>query len=448
MPVSLPKRKMSSERAVKRSRKREEKRARPQSKNARGGLPNVVVKLAIVALALLFAVIPAVFVGGPIGWMGLFAVVFAIVVSWGYLQLLRRSLSFDEGARSTTCTRGEEVEFSVTFRNSGPFVFTRIEPYFYVSDLFGGFDTVTPARMMLMPREESIYRFQARFTHVGTYYAGVSKVVVSDLLGLFTATIVNERRHPVHVAPRLFDIGKVPLENVSLRESRTVFQPIVTDDMDYAGVREYRFGDPLKTVHWNLSSRDPHERLFTRLFEVSAEPGLAVIIDPYAPSYGAEELRGTFDALVEAAASVSAEARRQGVDTEVRFLDTQGAPATLHLSRMSDIDDLVEKMLAVERADNVVLADEPVAMLEREARSGNGRDNVAYCTSRLEEDVLQMLLSLRLHRRNPMLFFALPRSLSDDERKEATRPLKRLSAAGISHFVVDSNEVATEVRSR
>ena len=152
--------------------------------HAPGRHRGVVPRVLLVLFVLLLMSVPPLFVNNPIGYLGLVAAVAMLAMSFVYLQVLKRSLSFEEDLASPSCERGSQVEFSVTFANSSLLVFTRLEPYLYVSDLFGGYDTVTPVRMMLMPHERSVYRFKARFPHIGTYSAGVQKVVVYDLLGL------------------------------------------------------------------------------------------------------------------------------------------------------------------------------------------------------------------------------------------------------------------------
>ena len=418
-------------------------RMREHGFSLRAGGRKALKALGLLAVLWLLA-LPVPFLAHAISYVPLLMTALAIASSYVALHVTAQSLHVDEAALEGTCTRGESVVVDVALVNRSPLPIARAELFFSISDPFGGVDVESSIGVALGPREDTSLLFDAVFAHVGNYSCGVDRVVVHDFFGLFSRTVGVPSSARVVVRPRLFDVGDPDLAHVVQEESSALFRPIASDDTDYAGVREYMLGDPMKTVHWNLSARDPQGRLYTRLFEVQAEPGLAVIVDPCSPAYGSEELMGVFDALVESTASICAEACRQGVDAEVRYLDSGGAPASMHLSGTTTAEDLVGTMRAVSPDDTA--RGEAALLLSAEARSSRGRGNVAFCTSAPDDESLEMLVSMKMRQRNPMLFFALPRTLDDRERQEAKRPLARLAAAGVPYYIVDSNEVETGVR--
>jgi len=390
----------------------------------------------IVGLAalLLVCALPVVFVNHAIAYVPLITAVAAVVVSYIYLRILERSLEFSEDSLLESCERGSEIEFKVTFKNNSPLVFVRLEPHFYISDLFGGIDTTMPATMTLMPREERDFSFDAAFEHLGTYSAGVRKIVIGDLLGLFSRTIENGNRHEVKVLPRIFDVSRMDLTNVSVQESRKAFQPIVTDDMDYAGVRAYVPGDPIKTIHWKLSSRDVSGDYYTRLFETFGNPGVSIIIDTTAPQYDAESLMQVFDGLMESALSLNEYARDCGIDSEMAYLDSYGESRKMRIVSITESDALIEDVPRV-RVGN---SDEGVELLRREGMSIHSQGNIAFCTAHVDDRIVSALLDIKLHDRNPLLFVVVPRALEGDARREFLRPLRRLDSAQIVYYVVSS----------
>lgn len=417
-----------------------------QSARSRGVRPalrglGIVFFLALCAL-------PVPFIADPIAYVPPITYVLALLASYSSLHVAASHLFIDESTIDRNCSRGESVVLDVEICNRSFVPVPRLDLVFIIADKKGSPDVYSNVRASVGARQDLPLSFDATFAHLGMYECGIDHVVLYDFFGIFSKRVDVMHHDPVAVRPKKFDVGDPDLAHVSKQESMNLFRPIASDDQDYTGVREYRYGDSMKTVHWNLSGRDPQERLYTRLYEVYAEPGLAVIIDPYAPSYELEELRGTFDALIEAAASVSEAARAQGVDATVRYLDSYAQPASVHLASVSDVNNLVETMLPVTCAAGDASSQEAVEMLETEARSNQGRGNVAFCTSRADERVIQALLSMKMRGRNPMLFFSVPRMLPDDERRELTAPLRRLGEAGIPWYVVDSNEVATEVSRR
>jgi hypothetical protein len=224
------------------------------------------------------------------------------------------------------------------------------------------------------------------------------------------------------------------LTNVSVQESRKAFQPIVTDDMDYAGVRAYVPGDPIKTIHWKLSSRDVSGDYYTRLFETFGNPGVSIIIDTTAPQYDAESLMQVFDGLMESALSLNEYARDCGIDSEIAYLDSYGESRKMRIVSITESDALIEDVPRV-RVGN---SDEGVELLRREGMSIHSQGNIAFCTAHVDDRIVSALLDIKLHDRNPLLFVVVPRALEGDARREFLRPLRRLDSAQIVYYVVSS----------
>lgn len=395
---------------------------------------SVVGRVVIVVLALVVCAVPVVFVNDIIGYLPLLALVLVIGISFGYLQILKRSLEFSEDSLLPSCERGSDIEFVLYFKNRSPLVFTRLEPHIYISDLFGGADTVMPALMTLMPFEERDFRFQARFEHIGTYSAGVQKIVVNDLLGLFSYTIRNDTHHTIDVIPRLFDVSRVDLTTVSSEESQRSFQAQVSDDMDYAGVRDYEWGDPLKAIHWKLSASLPAANYLTRLYETFNDPGISIIIDATAPEYDGESLMYVYDSVVECALSVNDYARQRGLDSVLMFRDANGEKATMRVLGANEFHALTAELPKIEVAEGTAALE----LLRQEGGRIHARDNLALCTSHVSDPIISALVEIKNRKRNPMLLLAVPPALEPAEVKELTRPLRRLDSAQIVYYVVSS----------
>lgn len=396
------------------------------------GAGAVVARVVLVLLLLVACVLPVLFLATPVSYVPLVAAVVTLVLSFAYLHVLKHAIEYSEGSLLKSCERGTEIVFSVRFKNGSALPVLRLEPYFYISDLFGAVDDTIPASMVLMPHEECDFTFGATFEHLGTYSAGVSRIVISDLLGLFRHTIVNPNRHEVQVLPKVFEVTNLHLENVSVQESRKAFQPIVTDDMDYAGVRDYEPGDPLKTIHWKLSSRNPAGDYFTRLFETFGNPGIDIIIDHTAPAYGSEELMQVFDGVIESALSVALFAARSGVDATFSYLDKYGETRRLQNVSVETSGRLIDDIPRV----TVGAGDGALTLLRRSVHSIHGEGNVAYCTAHVGEELIQLVQDAKVRKRNPLLFVVVPKTLEKREREELLRPLQRLRGAQVSCYVI------------
>ena len=402
------------------------------------GVRGVLARVFLILLLLAACIVPVIFLATPVSYVPLVSVVIVILASFVYLRILAGSIEYSEGSLLKSCERGTEITFVVKFKNKSFLPVLRLEPYFYVSDLFGQVDDNIPASMVLMPKEECDFNFGATFDHLGTYSAGVSHIIVHDLLGLFRHTIVNPNRHEVQVLPKVFDISNLSFDNVSVQESRKAFQPIVTDDIDYAGVRGYEPGDPLKTIHWKLSSRNPEGDYFTRLFETFGNPGVSIIIDHSSPAYDSESLMQVFDGLIESALSVGIFAAKSGVDATFTYVDKYG-----DTKRMQNINIQSSKQLIDDIPRVTVGKDErAIELLRRTTQSIHGEGNVAFCTAHVTEEIIQLAQDVKLRKRNPMLFVVVPHMLTGSELADYLRPLQRLRAAQVSYFAIsDASQI-------
>ena len=412
-----------------------------KAKKAMSAAMSIAVRVLLCVLAFAACLAPALFVNNVIGYLPLLAAVLLVVVSFAYLQVLKRSFSYSEDSLAGSCERGSEIDFVLKFKNNSPLVFLRFEPYIYISDLFGDTDTVTPVSLTMMPFEEREFRFQAKFDHIGTYSAGVQKIVISDLLGLFTHTVKNDKRHYVEVLPRLFSAENVPLSSEATSDSKKPRQAIAVDDMDYAGVRNYVWGDPIKTIHWKLSSRNPSGEYLTRLFEAFTNPGVAIILDTSSPEYDGESMMFVFDGVVEAALSVNEFANSQGVDSIIEFKSKYGEETKMRLLNYREFPELTNMLPRITPGDGSDILE----ILRKEGSQIHGQDNIVVCSAQANEEVLNLLVAFKMRKRNPVFLMTVPPALDTEEVKKLAEPLRRLDEAGIPRFVIRSaSDLGTE----
>lgn len=409
------------------------------SRRARAG------RVVLIAVCAALLVLPVLLIAHPVSYVPLVATVLLVFASWLYLQVLRRSLTFDVGRMAGSCERGQDVELALGLSNSSILPFPRIEAELFVTDLFGGYDDTRTLTCSLGSRESTRLGINVSFAHLGTYRAGVGRVVIHDLLGLFNATFESGESRTVTVQPRKVNLGPAQSARALPDESRSELRPVAADDVDYAGVREYRFGDPMKTVHWNLSSRTPGD-MYTRLFETHVNPTMAIVIDRCAPAmWSQEDLMSLFDGMVEVAVALAAQAREAGIEVELRYVGRDGEPEVLHFAGASDAEGLVSRLASIAPEGPEVDASAAEDMLRAAGLRSHGAGNVVYVGARPGAELVSALADISLRRKSASAFVAVPRSLEGKERARFFAPLRRLSDVSASYYAVESNEVMTEV---
>lgn len=410
----------------------------------RGRVLRIVACVVVLAICLFLALL----VGNDeyrptaVGWIPFIACVTAIVCAFLYLQVLKHSLKLLEKSEVTDCTRDEDVRFRVRFANRCPLFFFRIEAHFFTADLYGKPVSHRSTTMALAPFEKYDMPFTTRFEHIGTYQAGLDRVVVYDFLRLFSVTLEGPKRTRVQVVPKLVPVSDIPFSNDAVVETTKAARAALSDSMDYAAVRDYRWGDPLKNIHWKLSART--ENYLTKLFETYTNPGVAVIMDFYGPAQGALDLMRLFDCVVETGFSVARYAQWRGMDAEVHYCDRVGEHVRRSTWRQDDLPQIVSDMPRF--SNDPKRADDALELLEGQIRSIHGQSNVIVCTANLSARMVETVVEAKMHRREPLMFAVVPKGLEGRERDQWLSPLARLDAAGIGYRVLSSSNELSGVR--
>ena len=93
------------------------------------------------------------------------------------------------------------------------------------------------------------------FRFRGTYEIGVKSLYVYDFFRMFQLKIQSESYNTVSVLPRRLNDFSPVEQAVSDSTAKTKKSSVSVDKLEVSDVREYRLGDSLKSIHWNLSSK-------------------------------------------------------------------------------------------------------------------------------------------------------------------------------------------------
>jgi uncharacterized protein (DUF58 family) len=421
------------------------KRTKAEAKKARRALVGKVVAcVAVLAITLVLALAvgDADYHATAIGWLPFVCCVTAIVLAFAYVQVLRRSLVMEEAAEVSSCQRGRMVRFAVRFRNTCPLFFTRIEAHFFVTDLFGNRAGASTTTLALCPFEEYEMGFSTRFEHIGVYRAGLDSVTVTDFLRLFSFTIKAPKRTLVQVTPQLVEMGSLQLSNEAITETTRAKRTVLADSTNYAGVREYVKGDPLKTIHWKLSAKQ--RKYYTRIYEAYTNMGVDVVLDFTGPKRMPDEMMGMFDCVVETGLSVARYAREHGIDVQLHWVDRNG--------RIWNKPGITEAEMPAMIADMPLFSDdeehrtEALDLVKRLAGSKRSQGNLVVCSANPQADLLTALISAKEHRHAPVLFAVVPKRMEQRDREIWAAPFARLDNASVGYRILAESTEIGEAR--
>ena len=140
----------------------------------------------------------------------------------------------------------------------------------------------------------------------GVYHVAAVRTEMVDLMGLVRARRVRPAPFTLFVRPRPHPLGPIPDAAATEADGpHSAADP--TGGVEFHGLRDYEFGDDIRSVHWLSSARCG--RMVVRQSVPPAAARVLVLLDTNAASYD----RDSFEHAVVAAASLVATAARAGM---------------------------------------------------------------------------------------------------------------------------------------
>ena len=129
----------------------------------------------------------------------------------------------------------------------------------------------------LMPYQQVRRRHHVRFLHRGVYDLGNATLTVGDVLGLFQSSREQKMSVPVLVFPRLLEEREMPQPLSLLAGEALSRRQLLDDPFLVRGIRDYRFGDPVRNIHWPATARMGETQV--KQFEHTTHMKLMVILN-------------------------------------------------------------------------------------------------------------------------------------------------------------------------
>ena len=179
----------------------------------------------------------------------------------------------------------------------------------------------------------------------GRFVLGPPSVRVGDPFGLWEENRTLAVHTEVLVVPRVVDLTGMPTSSGSRSAASDRAAAGATGGDPDVGIRVYRSGDDIRTIHWRASAR--HDDLMVRLEEPVSHGGAVVMLDHRAAAHAGQGVHSSLETAVSLAASVSLHLLTAEHQTRL----TTHAGAVLANGR--DIEDDVLASLAVLEPDRL-----------------------------------------------------------------------------------------------
>ncbi len=212
------------------------------------------------ALALILSLLVGAFLS-PLGWSvaaGLFAV---LVLGLGFPWLATRTIQCELRPINPEVREGEETHLELMVRNRLPLpvIGLMIEDYCSIplpADVDDDYESMPDCGLARVPAlSTATYRLPIRPAYRGEYPVQKPKMACSFPFGIWTARIRIRQVHRLLVRPMLVPIV-AEVEWSGSKIAETGHGQRATCHGDFLGVREFRRGDSLRSIHWVQSARN------------------------------------------------------------------------------------------------------------------------------------------------------------------------------------------------
>lgn len=247
------------------------------------------------------------------------AVIVLPFVSWLLTVLAVRKTSVRFELKTPCASRGEEVLLHVILKNRSFFPIAQAELRIrFENTLFGGQRT---ERLFLPvsggPEQSADFRIKS--AHCGKISVSLANAVYYDYFGIFTISPKITQSADLFVAPvPLFLDAAVGTSLIPGTESSTYskFKP-GDDPSEIFDIRPYREGDPMRSVHWKLTSR--LNELMVKEFSLPADSSVLLLTELMADTMDA------LDTVLEALTSLSRFLLENEIRHSVEWYDAEHA---------------------------------------------------------------------------------------------------------------------------
>ena len=220
---------------------------------------------------------------------------------------------------------GQTVEVRLFVRNESRWPIFRME----VVDLFEPDmhpEKTAVVNGFLPAFSQAEYKYDAIcFFDRGVYDIGPITVRIWDPLSLFSITREIPGRGKFYVYPEVFPMTDLKLGGESLfwsDQARTGLDP--GGSMNYLGVREYRYGDPLRFIHWGQTAR--RDELMVREHEREIASPVVILADLQLKGRAGTGKESIEEYSVKIVASIASRALQGGSPTTLMI---NGVPGTV-----------------------------------------------------------------------------------------------------------------------
>lgn len=243
---------------------------------------------------------------------GMLALILGVLcLSYVYPYIFLRDVTISR-KQKTVVKAGESLKIQYNVKTSRSLLNIEIceaLPFNFTSGYFSYF----------IPVVSGEYRFNAMMPceQRGLFMLDDLSIQSSYPFGVFRHTkSLKTDAASVLVLPKTFPIRCLPFSFTGMHSKGGNIEATTTGlHNEYSGLREYRYGDSMKHIHWASSAR--HQELVVKEYESFDRPNILIVLDQHASSDIGDLPNSTFEYAIQITASIIEYAIVNNMDVHV-----------------------------------------------------------------------------------------------------------------------------------
>lgn len=221
------------------------------------------------------------------------------------------------------------TKFKIQIVNHSPFPVPFALADFRLPDKKALYCTVKRIKIAAPPNSDYLIESDVTFGYRGTYDVGIDCLYVYDFFKLFRFKVRLYNYRSIYVMPRRFTM-KAEINRATSDTSTEIRRSVIgVDRNDISDIRRYEPGDPMKNVHWKLSSKS--EELQVKQYDMNTGKTVYLFCDLAAhfdtsehPEYDEDINEHGVDGVVELALAIASRTLMEGNTCVPVWYDSRG----------------------------------------------------------------------------------------------------------------------------
>lgn len=372
------------------------------------------------------------FYGGKVPYMLVNIMISLVSVSFVYTFIIYIRFKYSQDIDKKSVVKGEKVNFLFNISNEDFLLY----PYIKVT-LFGS-DTIFAKQLQtrsfsLVPFTKRSHSFELECKYRGVYEIGIKSIEFEDFLGIFKFKYkVASETKTITVYPKIVHLNRFYLQTDFLSETHSILDSKVEDLNTISDIRNYRYGDSMKKIHWKLTAKS--REMMVKNFQSTSETHAVILLDLKKNDYDTDLNTILEDKVLESAVSVIYYCLSNWIPISLVYYKDN--ITTLEARTPFDFEDIYKILSKISFSENVEIKD----ILNVYLNDNFNKTNFLIFTSNLDYDLYSQLYKAKFSGNDVSLIHTSPDELTGIKHEDVSDILTSLPEIGVSTYNININD--------